>query len=260
MRKFIKYSFVDLIQSYWTILYFVFFLVITSAILYFSADLTKSVVSMMNIVLVLIPLVSIVFGAIYYYNSREFTELLLAQPVKRRSLILGHYAGLALSLSLSFGVGITIPFVLKGIFASEHLFDFLLILISGICLSFSMSAIAYATALKHENRILGFGISLFIWFFLGVLYDGLILILLILFRDYPTDSLAIVLTFLNPIDLSRVLIMLGLDIAALMGYTGALFLKFFGSANGIIISTFSMLCWIVIPSFFMVRIAKNKDF
>lgn len=250
----------DLIQSYWAILYFIFFLVVTSAILYFSADLTKSIVSMMNIVLVLIPLVSIVFGAIYYYNSREFTELLLAQPVRRRSLILGQYTGLAISLSLSFGMGITIPFLLKGIIVSEHFIDFLLILLAGVCLSFSMSAIAYATALKHENRILGFGISLFIWFFLAIIYDGLILILLILFRDYPTDSLAIIMTFLNPIDLSRVMIMLGLDIAALMGYTGALFLNFFGSVNGILISMFSMLCWIVIPSLFMVRIAKKKDF
>jgi len=260
MRKFIKYSFVDLIQSYWTILYFLFFLIITSTILYFSADLTKSIVSMMNIVLVLTPLVSIVFGAIYYYNSREFTELLLAQPVRRRSLILGQYCGLALSLSLSFVLGIAIPFIVKGIFFSEHLNDFLLILLAGTCLSFSMTAIAYATALKHENKILGFGISLFIWFFLAVLYDGLILILLILFKDYPTDSLAIGLTFLNPIDLARVLIMLGLDIAALMGYTGALFLKFFGSATGIILAILSMLSWIAIPSFMMVRIAKNKDF
>jgi len=260
MRKFIKYSFVDLIQSYWTILYFVFFLVVTSAILYFSADMTKSIVSMMNIVLVLIPLVSIVFGAIYYYNSREFTELLLAQPVRRRSLILGQYAGLALSLSLSFRAGIALPFIVKGIFVSEHLPDFILILFAGIGLSFSMTAIAYATALKHENKILGFGISLFIWFFLAVLYDGLILLLLIVFKSYPTDSMAIVLTFLNPIDLSRVMIMLGLDIAALMGYTGALFLKFFGSATGIIITLFSVFCWIVVPSLFMVRIAKKKDF
>jgi Cu-processing system permease protein len=260
MKKFIKYSFVDLIQSYWTILYFVFFLVVTSAILYFSADMTKSIVSMMNIVLVLIPLVSIVFGAIYYYNSREFTELLLAQPVRRRSLILGQYAGLALSLSLSFSAGIAIPFIVKGIFVSEHLPDFILILLSGIGLSFSMTAIAYATALKHENKILGFGISLFIWFFLAVLYDGLILILLIVFKEYPTDSMAIILTFLNPIDLSRVMIMLGLDIAALMGYTGALFLKFFGSATGIIITLFSVFCWIVVPSLLMVRIAKKKDF
>jgi Cu-processing system permease protein len=222
--------------------------------------MTKSIVSMMNIVLVLIPLVSIIFGAIYYYNSREFTELLLAQPVRRSSLILGQYTGLALSLSISFTAGISIPFLLKGIFASEHLGNFLLILLAGVCLSFSMSAIAYATSLRHENKILGFGISLFIWFFLAVLYDGFILILMILFKEYPTDNLAIVLTFLNPIDLSRVMIMLGLDIAALMGYTGALFLKFFGSATGIILSVSSMLCWIVIPSLLMVRIANKKDF
>jgi len=260
MIKFIKYSFFDLIRSYWTIIYFVFFIVVSSAILYFSADLTKSIVSMMNIVIVLIPLVSIIFGTIYYYNSREFTELLLAQPVRRRSLILGQYSGLALSLSLSFLAGVSIPFLLNGILASDHLSDFLLILLAGTCLSFSMSAIAYVTALRHENKILGFGIALFIWFFLAVLFDGIILVLLVLFKEYPTDSLAIILTLLNPIDLSRVTIMLGLDISALMGYTGAVFLKFFGTARGIPVSVFSMVCWIVIPAFAMFRIARKKDF
>jgi Cu-processing system permease protein len=260
MIKFIKYSFFDLVRSYWTIIYFVFFLIVTGAILYFSADLTKSVVSMMNIVIVLIPLVSIIFGTIYYYNSREFTELLLAQPVRRRSLILGQYTGLALSLSLSFGAGVSIPFMFNGILGSAHLKDFLLILLAGVCLSFSMSAMAYATALRHENKILGFGIALFIWFFLAVIYDGLILLLLVLFKEYPTDSLAIILTLLNPIDLSRVTIMLGLDISALMGYTGAVFLKFFGTARGIPLSIFSMMCWILIPASAMIRIARNKDF
>ena len=260
MRKFIKYSFFDLVRSYWTIIYFIFFVIISSIILYFSADMTKSIISIMNIVIVLIPLVSIIFGTIYYYSSREFTELLLAQPVRRSSLILGQYIGLALSLSLSFLAGVSIPFLISGIVNSEHFWDFLMIMISGTCLSFSMSALAYMTALRHENKILGFGVSLFIWFFMAVLYDGLILILLIIFNDYSTDSLAIILTILNPIDLSRVAIMLGLDIAALMGYTGAVFMKFFGSLKGIPVSILSMLLWILIPSFFMVRIAKKKDF
>jgi len=260
MIKFIKYSFFDLIRSWWTIIYFVFFAIVSSIILYFSGDMTKSIISLMNIVIVLVPLVSIVFGTIYYYNSREFTELLLAQPVRRRSLILGQYGGLSLSLSLSFVAGIAIPFLIKGILFSEHIWDFMLILFAGICLSFSMSAIATMTALRYENRIMGFGIALFAWFFLAVLYDGLILILLIIFKEYPTDTLAIVLTLLNPIDLSRVSIMLGLDISAMMGYTGAVFLKFFGTLKGIPISMFSMICWIVIPAFFMVRIANRKDF
>jgi len=214
----------------------------------------------MNIILVLIPLVSVVFGTIYYYSSKEFTELLLAQPVRRRSLVLGQYTGLSLSLSLSFIAGISIPFLTGGILGSDHLGDFLLILFAGTCLSFSMTAIATMTGLRNENRIIGFGIALFIWFFLAVLYDGLILILLIIFKEYPTDSLAIVLTLLNPIDLSRVSIMLGLDISAMMGYTGAVFLKFFGTLKGIPISVFSMICWIIIPAFFMVRIANRKDF
>ena len=260
MRKFIKYSFSDLVRSYWTIIYFLFFAIVSSAILYFSADMTKSIVSIMNVVIVLIPLVSIIFSTIYYYSSREFTELLLAQPVKRSSLILGQYTGLALSLSLSFLAGVSIPFIAGGILASEHILDFLLILLAGTCLSFSMSAIAYMTALRHENKILGFGISLFIWFFLAVLYDGLIMLLLVLFREYPTNSLAIVMTLLNPIDLSRVSIMLGLDISALMGYTGAVFLKFFGTMKGLPISLLSMLLWILVPAYFMVRIANKKDF
>jgi len=260
MYKFIKYSLSDLIRSYWTIIYFLFFFIVTTIILYFSADMTKSIVSMMNIVIVLIPLVSIIFGTIYYYNSREFTELLLAQPVSRSSMILGQYTGLSFSLSLSFVAGVSIPFILYGIFGNDHLRDFLLILLAGICLSFSMSAIAFSTALLHENKIKGFGIALFIWFFLAVLYDGLLLLLLILFSDYPTDSLAITLILLNPIDLSRVMIMLGLDISALMGYTGAVFLKFFGTVKCIPVSIFAMLCWIVIPASIMVRIAGKKDF
>jgi len=260
MKKFIKYSFFDLVRSYWTIIYFILFIIVSSAILYFSADMTKSIVSIMNIVIVLIPLVSIIFGTIYYYSSREFTELLLAQPVKRSSLILGQYTGLSLSLAVSFLAGVSIPFLANGIIGSEHFQDFLLIMLAGTCLTFSMTAISYLTALRHENRILGFGISLFIWFFLAVLYDGLILLLLVLFRDYPTNSLAIILTLLNPIDLSRVSIMMGLDISALMGYTGAVFLKFFGTMKGIPVSILSMLLWIFIPGLFMVRIANKKDF
>ncbi len=260
MLKFLKYSFLELIRSYWTIIYFLFYLIIASTVLYFNGDMTKSIVSMMNIIIVLIPLISTIFGTIFNYNSREFTELLLAQPVKRSSLFMGQYLGLAISLSVSFLVGVAIPFLLSGILASDQSSNFLLMLLAGVCLSFCMSAIAYWVALRNENKIKGFGISLFIWLFLAILYDGLILLLLILFNDYPTDNLAIVLTFLNPIDLSRVMIMLGLDISALMGYTGAVFLNFFGTMKGIPVSIISIICWICIPTYGLIRQAKRKDF
>ena len=71
-----------------------------------SAAATRRLLSLMNVVLLLVPLVSIVFGTMYLYNAREFTELLLAQPVHRRQLFAGLYLGLALPLSAAFVVGL----------------------------------------------------------------------------------------------------------------------------------------------------------
>ena len=46
-------------------------------------------------------------------------------------------------------------------------------------------------------------------------------------EDYPLDKLSLTGTILNPIDLSRTLILLKLDISALLGYTRAIFKNLF---------------------------------
>jgi len=55
------------------------------------------------------------------------------------------------------------------------------------------------------------------------------------------------LSFLNPIDLSRIQILLQMDISALMGYTGAVFREFFGNGLGITISFVGLIIWVVVP-------------
>lgn len=260
MFKIFKYSFFDLIRSTWSLVYLLFFLAITSAILYMSGDLTKSIISMMNVILLLIPLVATVFGAIYLYNSREFAELLLSQPIQRESFFLGQYLGLSISLSISFLLGVGIPFVFWGVLRSEHLGNFLVLIGVGLLLGFIFSLLSYFVALRFENRIKGFGFALFIWLFMSVIYDGLFLLILIWFESYPTETLAIVLTLFNPIDLGRVLIMLFLDTSALMGYTGAVFFKFFGAWKGILISCLALIMWIAAPIYFLIRYSNKKDF
>lgn len=71
----------------------------------------------------------------YYYNSKEFTELLLAQPLKRSSIFLGQYLGVALSLSMSLILGLGLPFVFYGLFESSAIWDFSLLLITGTFLT-----------------------------------------------------------------------------------------------------------------------------
>ncbi len=124
MLKILKYSLFDLTRSRWTYGYFLFYLIITFGLLYFSNDLSKAIISLMNIILVLNPLIATLFGALYYYNSREFAELLLALPLKRSSIFMGKYLGLTLSLSLSYLLGTGIPFLFYGIQATGQAWNF----------------------------------------------------------------------------------------------------------------------------------------
>jgi Cu-processing system permease protein len=64
----------------------------------------------------------------------------------------------------------------------------------------------------------------------------------------------------NPIDLSRILILLKLDISALLGYTGAIFQKFFGTNMGLFVSFGSLSTWVTLPLFNIYRKCMKKDF
>ena len=105
MYKIFKYSLLDLMRSRWLMIYFLFFLAASFVLFLFSTDSTKALLSLLNVEISIIPLVSILFGIMYYYNSREFTELLLAQPLKRNRIFLGMYLSLASSLSACFLLG-----------------------------------------------------------------------------------------------------------------------------------------------------------
>lgn len=247
-------------RSRWSYVYFFFYLLLGIVLLFLNNDLSKAVITLMNVIIILVPLIGTIFGVMYYYNSKEFTELLLAQPVKRSSIFLGQYFGVALSLSMSLIIGLGVPFIFYGLFQSSAIWDFSLLLITGTFLTFIFTALAFNIALHNENKIKGFGYAILLWLFMAVIYDGIFLMSLILFEDYPLDKFSLVSTMLNPIDLSRVLILLKLDISALLGYTGAVFQKFFGTSFGLIISLSSLLVWVVIPAYFIKRKAIRKDF
>lgn len=214
----------------------------------------------MNIIIVLVPLIGTIFGVMYFYDSQEFTELLLAQPIKRSSIFLGQYLGVAGSLTMSLILGLGIPFVLYGIFKSEAIFDFSLLLVTGAFLTMIFTALSFNIALSNGNKIKGFGYAVLLWLFLAVIYDGLFLMSLIVFKEYPLDSFSLAATMFNPIDLSRILILLKLDISALLGYTGAVFKQFFGTNQGLVISMLMLVVWTVLPIWRLVYISKKKDF
>ncbi len=260
MLNILRYSFFDLMRSRWSYFYFVFYLALGFALLFLNNSLPKAIITLMNLIVVLTPLIGTVFGVMYFYNSREFTELLLAQPIKRSTIFMGQYLGIAGSLSLSLVLGLGIPFLAYGVMLSGEITNFIFLLIDGALLTFIFVALAFILSLYNENRIKGFGYAILIWLFFAVIYDGLFLIFLLVFENYPLDKFSLAATMLNPIDLSRILVLLKLDISALLGYTGAVFQQFFGTAMGLFLSTFMLVLWCVLPVGIILRVCKKKDF
>lgn len=254
-----KFVFTDNLRSIWAIAYMLFFAFSTYSLIYFTGSFTRSVASLMNIIILIVPLVSTMMAAMYYYNKSDLLYLLLSQPVKRSHTFLGIYLGIAITL----GLAVTIGLGLGVVFSAQYLQSFgvvIILIVSAILLSLIFSALTLFIAVSTKDKLKGIGLSIFIWLFFAVIYDGLLLIYFIVYSDYPIEQHAIFLTMLNPIDLSRVFIMLQLDVSALLGYSGAVFQKFYGSGSGQFISLCAMLFWVIFPLFGLLFAVKRKDY
>jgi Cu-processing system permease protein len=258
--KIIRYQLQDVLRSKWILFYGLFFLVSTDALFRFGGQGERVVLSLMNVVLIVVPLVAIVLGAMYLYNSREYIEMLLAQPIQRRSLFFGLFAGLTIPMVLAFVIGVGLPFLFHGALAEATGGPVWLLLATGSLLTVIFVALAFAIALWTEDRIKGLGAALVVWMFLSVVYNGLVLLMIQLFSDYPLQHPVIAMSLLNPIDLGRIVLLLNLDISAMMGFTGAVFQRFFGSATGLAVSLLAMGAWMAVPLLLGHRAFLRKNF
>jgi len=254
MKKILKYVIADIIQNKIVLIYTFLLLLISLSVFNLESNAAKGLLSLLNIILILVPLICIIFSTIYIYNSSEFIELLVSQPLKRRTIWLSIFLGLCISLSLAFIVGIGIPILLYHADATG-----LMMIISGVFLSLVFVSLATLAAGLTRDKAKGIGLSISLWLFFSLIFDALILFLLFQFQDYPLERFMVFISFLNPIDLCRTQILLQLDISALMGYTGAIFREFFGNNTGILLSFVGLLFWVLIPILLSLRIFRKKD-
>jgi Cu-processing system permease protein len=254
MGRVIKYVFYDILRTRFILVYTLFLLLSTVALFQLDADSAKIILSLMNITLMVVPLVSVIFTTIHFYNSYEFIELMLAQPVNREVIFMGEYIAVALSLCVALIAGVGIPMAVYG--AGIQGFT---LLYSGVMLTLVFVSLAFLSAVLTRDKAKAIGVALLFWFYFSLIYDGMLLWVIYSFSDYPLEEVTLALVALNPIDLARILILLELDISALMGYTGAFYKEFFGNSIGLFFSTVLLGSWIVLPLGIAIRTFKKKD-
>jgi len=254
MNRIIKIIFLDILKNKIVLAYTLILAMLSWSSFGLEDNSAKGLLTILNVILFTVPLVSILFATIYLYNSSEFIELLLSQPVKRRKIWLSLFLGLSLSMVSAFFIGAGIPLLVN---APDSVG--IMMLIVGCLISVIFVALAFLSSILTRDKSKGIGIAIMTWLFFALLFDGLVLFLLFQLSDYPIEKAMVAVTAFSPIDLARIQILLQLDVSAMMGYTGAIFKDFFGTTMGLTVS-FALLClWATIPFYVSLKKFKNKD-
>lgn len=245
----------DLLKNKAILIYGLLLAVLGWGMFFIESHPEKTILSLLQITLIVVPLMTGVFATIYYYNSAEFIQLLLIQPVKRSRIIRGIFVGLTSGFILSFLLGIGFPLLLfYPTIASLYL------IISGILLSVAFTGIVLWVSIHQQDKARSMGIVLLLWIFFAFIFDGILLWVMYQLADYPIEQGILAATFLNPISIARILVVMQTEAAALLGLSGAIFQDFFGSLKGSIIAISVLLIWGILPYYFIRKKFLKRDF
>jgi Cu-processing system permease protein len=256
-----KREFLDAVRNRWLFFFAVLFIILDLTVSYSGivsgGDNTflKPAVSLLNLVLILVPLIALIMGANSFTGAKESWELLLIQPISRKEAILGKYIGLGtvITATILLGFGFAGVVLILNI-GYSGISRFLFLIFLSVLLSLIFLSIASLTSVVLGEKARSIGISFILWFWFVVIYDFFFIGLTLALRE-----VIIVLLFLNPADLVRTVLLVSIGNAALVGPAGAVLNKTFGTSTGIILSLTVLLVWFLIPLVVAIYIFERKD-
>ena len=183
----------------------------------------------------------------------------MTHPVLRQTLFVGLFLWFGIALVAGFVLGVGAPTAILGALSTGQLLSISVLLTVGSFLAGIFLAISFLLAIIFDDRGKGLAAALAVWLFTALLYDGLVLMAAMSFSEYPLETPLLVASMANPIDLARVTLLIQTDWAALMGYTGAVFSRFFGTSLGVAIATVSLGLWTMAPLWVGLSKFRIKD-
>lgn len=250
----IRFLLLDIVRNRVLIGYTLFLLLSTIGVIALEDGSSKALLSLSNVVLIIVPLVSSLFTSIFYYNSSELISLLLSQPIKRKQLWLALYSSIGIALSIAFlvGSGLILGFSFPSI---QGLF----LVLGGLFNTWIFCGLSMLASVRIRDKARGIGAVVSLWLYFSVLFDGLMLFLMFQFADYPIERPSLLLSFLNPVDIIRIGWLLQMDTSALMGYTGAVYKEILGNWLGLLPAIGMLLVWTWLPYRAGKRVFEKRD-
>jgi Cu-processing system permease protein len=226
-------------------------------------DFARTAASLVQLVLLLVPLTSLLIGVLSLAPERGAAELLFSQPISRRTILLGKLLGLFEALvgaqALGFGAAGLVIFAQSG---NEGVAGFVMLFAAATVLTgifLGLAALLAATAIGRR-RTRALALALVVWFVAVVLFDVVALGLASLLPSGPASRVLIVGVLLNPVDTVRTAVLLGIEGAAAFGAASLAFLRFTrGPWGAAAMLGISLLFWIAAPTLLAIRRLRRTD-
>jgi Cu-processing system permease protein len=212
-------------------------------------DFGRSAVSLVQLVLLIVPLASLLLGVVALGPERGNVELVFSLPVSRSVILLGKLLGLLEALvaaqAIGFGAAGMLIFHQAG---EDGVGGFLLVLAGsvGITAVFLGIAALLTAGSPGRSRARTLALALLAWFFLAILGDVALLGIASWLPSGLASRTLIVGVLVNPVDAVRTGTLLGLEGTAAFGAASLAFLRFTGGPHlaGLLLSG-SVVLWVL---------------
>lgn len=258
------------IRNRWTLVFAGLFGILVLAISYFGLvtggtvgfqGFARTSASLLNMVLLLVPLVALSMGTLSFTSEKSASELLFSQPVTRGEILVGKFLGLFASIFtatvVGFGLAGVIIAVKAGPEGSMRYPAFVAFALLLALIFLSLSALVSALCRRQSKA---FGVALFVWFFFVLFYDLAVIGATFLFKERTANAFIFGSLFGNPVDMVRVASLMTLNGTDIFGAGGAALLRFLGG-EGLSISLLliALSLWVVVPLFVAQRLLRRQD-
>jgi Cu-processing system permease protein len=226
-------------------------------------DFARTAVSLVQLVLLLVPLTSLLIGVLALAPERGAAELLFSQPVPRGTILFGKLLGLFEALAgaqaIGFGAAGLVIFSQAG---EGGVWRFALLVAGSLLLTAVFLGVAALIAAggvgRRRSRALA--VALVVWFVSVVLFDVVALGIASLLRSGTASRVLIIAVIINPVDAVRTGTLLGVEGTAAFGAASLAFLRFSkGVVGAALLLSASLVAWIVVPAWQAARWLKRAD-
>jgi Cu-processing system permease protein len=260
------------VRSRWTQIFAAVFTVLSLAVAasgyilsggYGVQDFSRATVSLVQLVLLIVPLTALLLGVMALLPDRGAAELLYSQPASRGAILLGTMLGLfeALVSAQAIGFGAA-GLVIHSQAGSHGVGGFVALATMSAALTAVFLAVAALICAGNsgQRRTRALAVAVVVWFASVVLYDVVAIGAASLMRSGHASRLLIVAALLNPVDALRTGTLLAIEGTAAFGSSSLALLRFTGGAAGaatlIVVST---LLWILAPTWLAARRLARAD-